>query len=112
MELQMCAGYAAESTTLYMDCVTVVSGSPVNSVSRRGASASSHEGVLAWAGAYQMLTPIGGGIIYSLVSGDIVSGSVTFRLRHKTSHAATKTMYATADDPFLWWAKNIGPQVP
>jgi hypothetical protein len=47
----------------------------------------------------------------ALVDGDVVKGQVTLRLRVRLSLANTnKTLFANANQPFVFWAENRGKQ--
>lgn len=85
-----------------LDAWTIVSGSPVNSISGAG------DGVGAWTGFASVFQPCGGSIKYTVVSGDIANGLVTFRLRGWCFAATAKNLRATADDPLNWYVVNIG----
>jgi hypothetical protein len=46
-----------------------------------------------------------------LVAGDIVKGQATLRLRVRLNLANTnKTLFANANQPFVFWAENRGRQ--
>lgn len=104
--------WGAETVEAYLDFATRVSGSPVNYVSG-GAAGASNRGVVGW---QAILGPSGGGmngasigsIDYIVQSGDISSGTVTLRLRYRTSSASNKTLFATSDIPFHLQVKNLG----
>ncbi len=99
----------SEATGVNFDVVTVVAGSPVNSFIHRGPAAAG--GSLAgWYAPASVFTPTTGAAPpYTLVSGDIDSGSVTLRLRYRTDTAANKVMQASAGAPLDVWAQNFGP---
>jgi len=109
VEVGMSGLHGAESPTSYIDVVSLVSSSPVNSWSRDGAEAAAHNGLMAWRGQGSEQHTAGGQIIREIVSGDLSSGTVTLRFRYKTSTASNKTMFATVDNPLHVWAKNHGP---
>jgi len=96
-----------ENISLYLDAATIVSGSPVNYISQ-GAGGASSQGVAAWRGWDNTIRPtLGGGVFYTVVSGDIDSGNVTLRLRYRTSAGSNKTLFANADVPFHWSVVNL-----
>ncbi len=104
--------WGSENFTYTLDVVSVVSGSPVNSWAEDGAPNNSHQGIEAWTsypGSGTLLVPFGGSIIKKLVSGDISSGTVTLRLRYNNGGSASnKTLFGTAGDKFIFWARNHG----
>jgi len=73
-----------EAVFIGLDAVTVVSGSPVSSVSGSGAS---DYGVTGWGaqGLTGLYEPFGAAIQYPVVAGDVSGGNVTLRLRYKAS---------------------------
>jgi hypothetical protein len=93
------------SPAIGFDAVTLVSGSPVTSVS--GSDASDYGFIFVPALGD---TPISGTIQYVVQSGDISGGNVTLRLRYKTSSATNRTLYAgTGGNPqFNWSVANLG----
>lgn len=94
-----------EAVFAWIDCVTVVGGSPVNSLS--GANGASGEGVSGWGSVSASYAMIGGSIAYQLVSGDIeAGGAVKLRFRYRTLTAANKTIRATTDGPLTVWARR------
>lgn len=101
-----------ESVSLYLDVVTVVSSTPVNSFAKAGAVEASPgvEGIQAWRADGASFLAVGGlSMPYTVVSGDLSSGSVTLRLRYATSTATNKTLRAQTNNPLDVWAWNTGP---
>lgn len=92
----------SEAVEARLDVATIVSAAVVNTF---GGTA----GVPGWVGPSGALTPIGGSVMYELVSGDIDTGVVTLRLRYQTSTATNKTLEAGTDYPLMWWVRNLGP---
>lgn len=111
IEVGLSAYYGgAENVSIGLDVVTVVGGSPVTSLS--GADGASDFGVQAWANRVAGITNIGGTILGpALTSADISSGTVTLRLRYRTHIGSNKTVSANTNEPFHWYAKNLGPQL-
>ena len=64
-------------------------------------------GVAAWGGTTGVTFPVGGSIFYTVVSGDIATGSVAVKLRAKCSSATSSTIDAS-DPPLHFWVKNHG----
>jgi hypothetical protein len=97
-----------EAVWIFLTASTIVGGSPV---SHAGPASASGEGVSGWGGAGDSSSTQhrGCSVMFTLVSGDISSGTVTLRLRYRTATAANRTLEANADKPLHWWAKNIGP---
>lgn len=112
IEYGMSANSGSQAVTLYLDVATIVGGSPVSSFAERGAVQTAPGAkVTAWIGNASAGTPIGGcAPLYTLVSGDISSGTVTLRLRYATSAATNKTVSATTATPLDVWARNLGPE--
>lgn len=91
---------------VFLDVVTVVGGSPVNSFGRTsGLPTDSDGGPSTWSFPNGGDT-IGGSVMYTVVAGDVSSGTVTLRLRYRVS--VGNTIYAQSAIPFQWWAKNLG----
>lgn len=98
-----------EGVDMFIDVVTLVSGSPVNSFGSQGAVNASGQGVLAWRSNASVLTSVGGSVFWKVVAGDISSGNVTCRFRARTSPTATnKTFYSSANLPLLVALRNHG----
>ena len=66
------------------------------------------QGVAAWWGRASNVVKAGGAAHYTIVSGDLVSGSVALRLRYKTSTATNKTLFASTALPLQFSVKNLG----
>jgi hypothetical protein len=99
------------SSFFVADFHTIVGGSPVNSLAADAAAGSTNRSHPGWATGVVPATP---GIMlvgvkrYTLVSGDISSGSVTLRLR--AFSGATQTI--SANDPHLYVeCTNLGQQL-
>lgn len=106
------AHVGTEAVWAYFDVVTVVGGSPVNSLGSRAAVVASPGplGVSGWmarTGTQEM--PNGTTAPYTVAAGDLTSGSITLRLRYATASAVNKTLYADATIPLDVWAMNLGP---
>lgn len=83
------------------DVATVVSGSPLNWVSTGGSSHSG--GVGAWRTMRGDYEPVGGnGMLYTVQSGDVVSGQVTLRMYGYSSGAAF-----AMDAGSTWYARKV-----
>jgi len=96
---------AASGQGCGIDVVTVVSGSPVNSLS--GQNGAGDYGWLYTGVAEAGLT---GTIQYPVVAGDISGGNVILRLRYRQSSTTNRLFYAgTGGDPmFNWSVVNLG----
>lgn len=107
VEVGLSALLGSEAPNAYFDVATIVSGSPVNYVG--GTGSGTDRGVASWDGETGRADTTGSPALATLVSGDIASGTVTLRLRYRTSSAANKTLFATSDIRLRFWAKNYGP---
>ena len=104
--------WGSEALESYLDFATRVGGSAVNYVSG-GTAGASNRGVVGW---QSFMGPAGGGmnvasvgsIIYAVQAGDISGGTVTLRLRFRTSSASNKTLFATSDIPLHLFVTNYG----
>lgn len=111
---QLVAGLTAfssnEAVTAYLDAVTLVSSTPTNSFGKAGAVETTPgvTGVQSWLLINGVYTSVGAPALYTVVSGDIVSGGVTVRLRYATATASNKTLYASTNNPFEWFVMNLG----
>lgn len=95
------------SVNIFLDCVTMVGGSPVNSLGLNAAAPTSttQDGIGGWLGATGENSSIGSPVCYTLQGGDISTGTVTLRLRYRTSAATNKTLTASTDRPFHFNAR-------
>ena len=98
--------WGSEATTACLDVASIVSGSPVNYWGTAGGS--SDFGISSWIGTTGQTESAGASTMRALVGGDISGGTVTLRLRYRTTSATNKTLRASSTLPFLWWAKNLG----
>ena len=85
-----------------MDAFTWVSAATVNGVS------GSSNGVPGWLGQASSYGPVGAPVLYTVVAGDVSSGTVTLRFRYKVDSASSKTLHAESAAPFKVWARNLG----
>ena len=109
IEVQASCIVSNENVEVYFDAVTVVSGSPVNSVGTGTAPTASSRGVVGWQGWPNQYSNLTGGSYYKLVSGDISAGTVTLRLRFRTASAVNKVIFGNASYPMNFMARNHGP---
>lgn len=112
VEVGLSARIDSEAVELYLDVVTIVSAAAVTSVGNQAAPSSTTRGVSAWTGIPSVVGKAAGSALYTLVSADISSGTVTLRLRYRTSSATNKVLNAVADYPLHFWGKNLGPADP
>lgn len=100
-----------------LDVVSMVSGSPVNWISRTSTfgsgSGTGSLGVSGWAGQNNVAAenPFIGELPYVVQAGDISGGAVELRLYYRTFIATNKTLLAEARRPLHFWARNIGTTV-
>jgi hypothetical protein len=109
IETAICFFWNNEAVEGQLDVVTVVGGVVTNSFGGDAAPSNTHNGILSWRGGASRFEYVGGNFFRTLVAGDISANTVTLRLRCKTGTAANKTIGATVDAPFEWWARNNGP---
>lgn len=95
-----------------LDVATIVSAAPVNSFANAGAvtTAPPPYGVQGWPILASTSHEVSGSAFYTVVSGDISSGTVTVRLRYQA--AGSKTLYASTNNPLQVAVKNLGPVDP
>jgi hypothetical protein len=98
-----------EAGDAFLDVVTIVAGSVVNSFATRGAVRNTGQGYLAWRLNAGVTTSLGGSAFYKLASGDISASTVTLRLRFRTGTASNKTLFGNDDLQLLVAARNHGP---
>jgi len=99
---------ATPSVDAYFDVATVVSNAPVNYFSS-GSGSPAVGGVSAWLVPGGSLHPLTGACLSPpLIAGDISNGTVTLRMRYSKAATTARTLYATAPDPLVVWAKNLG----
>lgn len=97
--------------SMSFDCATVVSGSVVNQISNGAAPSNTHFGVAGWRAVASTQNPVSGSVMYQLQSGDVSGGNVVLRMRVIMEGSIDRQVNATADRPFHWWAKNLGPAI-
>lgn len=95
-----------EATQIFFDVATVVSAATVNHVS--GNSAGTSQGVQAWRGLNNVFGESAGSIIYQVQAGDLDAGSLTLRLRYRTSSATNKSIFAGSVTPLSFWGRALG----
>lgn len=98
-------------TNHHFDVATIVSAAPVNYFSN-GTVTPAAGGVSGWYAASASEALLSGSVMYTIVSGDLASGLVTLRLRHKQDAAGNRTLYSSASNPLFVWVKNLGPSDP
>lgn len=98
-----------EAVNLFLDVASIVSAAPVNYWA--GTGAAGDEGIQAWLGLTGVITLHGGSVMKAIVAGDLSAGSLTLRLRYRTSAAVAKTLQADTANPLQWFAKNHGPGI-
>lgn len=111
LEFHINAMTTTASVDTYLDGVTLVSGSPVNSLAKKGAAPLTNDN----AGVQWLIpsgTRLGGGwapLIYVVQAGDISGGTVTVRLRYLNSSTTSRTLYAGSGSfPLTVTLKNLG----
>jgi len=90
----------------FLDVATWVSGAAANYLGSRSGTPLA-EGQPGWypsTASFQSAMPCS--VLYTVQSGDIVSGNVT--LRPVVKAAGAGSFYQMADYPFRWWVKNLG----
>jgi hypothetical protein len=110
IRLSLHGRWGAEANHGVLDVVTVVSGSPVNSVAQRTTAPTSTgtgNGLGSWWGYTGVASGMGSPVFYPVVAGDISGGNVVFRLRYYNT-SSTKTINATATSPLVFMAENLG----
>lgn len=104
VEISLAAFRGNTSFHMWFDVASIVSAAIVNHVSS-GAATPATSGVRAWAGLGGDYNNIGGVWHYTVQAGDLDGGSLTLRMRVKTT--GSETLYY---DGGQWSVKNIGPQ--
>lgn len=99
--------------SIFFDVATIVSASPVNYLSGC-TGAAGDEGFAAalpdGGGGGYARQDVNGQTLYTVVSGDLASGVVTVRPRYRMTPAASlAAIRANANQPFVYWVKNLGP---
>lgn len=95
--------WGGENVDGYIDVATIVAAAVVNVIGGNGATA---DGLSGWAkrnGA--AFLPMSGSVDYVVQAGDISTGTVTLRLRYRTSTATNLTLWAVATTPLMWSVK-------
>jgi hypothetical protein len=99
------------ATDIYLDVVSIVSGSPVNSwgFATTPANPPTSYGIQAFLAPSSTSPAISGSFFRTLVAGDISAGTVVMRLRYATGGAVNRVLNANAAQPLEVWARNHGP---
>lgn len=95
---------AATGNWTALDAATMVSASPVNYVSN-GTATPETLGVPAWF-CWDSANTLNGEWLYTVQSGDISGGNVTFRFYYKTGTANNRTLRAASGQQLKAWVKN------
>jgi len=104
IEVAFSAYWANQNTAAVLDVATIVGGTLTNYIST-GTSTPNANGVNAWRGWNgPQWEPITSGFKYTLVTGDISGGAVTFRPRVNTAAARS-----FIHDPGQFSVANLGP---
>lgn len=111
IEVCLSCWWSNEANEQYLDVVTLVSGSPVNSFGYDAAPAnpSTSYGISGWAIPASRFEPRSATAWRKLAAGDVSGGNVVLRLRYASQNATARTLYATAAQPLEFWARNHGP---
>ena len=98
------------AVNLGFDWVTVVGSTVTNSFSLNGAAPStwSNLGNNGWFCPTGVFWAINGSQNYTLVAGDISSGTVKLRFRYAMAAATNRNFFADSTRPFMLWARNHG----
>ena len=94
----------------FLDAVSVVSGSPVNSWAVQGAVSATSFGITAWNGLDTNGSSSGGGKSKQIVSGDLSGDTLTLRMRGRIRTAGSRAIAAGTDARLSWRAINYGPR--
>lgn len=88
-----------EARDSFIDAVTLVGGSPVNSFANQGAVTSGPPfyGIPSWRGNTSTFVNLSGSADLVLASGDLSGGNVTIRFRSCTSSNGAKTLQANTN---------------
>lgn len=97
---------------LLLDIKTIVSSAPVNSFVTQGANDAVAPPYGPWYAPGATTVHFGAPMHYTVVSGDIASGLVTFRPYATTLAATSRTVYAGSNHLFQFFVKNLGPVDP
>ena len=102
-----------EAVDAWMDVGFLVSAAINSSVGSGEITTTTGDGILGWLIGNGVQDKPGPPAHKTLVAGDIdANGRVTARLRYRTASATAKTIYAGTANPFLFYAKNLGPADP
>lgn len=93
------------------DVFTIVGSTATNTFSTGAAATTwaTQQGCGGWFCGTSVEEKVTGSAFYTLQSGDISSGTVKLRLRYSNSSATTRLLYASTQNPFMVFARNLGP---
>lgn len=107
IEISMNAMWNWDPVTGYLDVETTVGGAFISSFG--SAKTGTDLGAQGWMGNGGAYDHFGGSLMKQMTSADIdAGGNVTLRLVGKASGSTGKILFASADQPFHWHAKNLG----
>lgn len=107
IEVSLSVAWNSEALYGCLDVSSIISGSAFSSWG--SVKTTTDSGVQAWIGIASNFTYVGGSVMKQVAAGDIDgSGNVNLRIFGRNTSAGTKTIFATADGPFKWSAKNLG----
>lgn len=107
VEVGLSCALGTSAVAVSFDAVSLVAGSPVNSLGEAAAPNNSYDGVSGWHCANTAANiKASGSIIYQAVSGDLSGGNITLRLRYRTGAASNRTLIAHAGFPLTFWART------
>lgn len=102
-----CTG--TEAVSLNLTAMSIVSAAPVNDLATGAAPSNTTNGVSGWRIQTGTAFNCTGAFICALQAGDISGGTVTIRLRYRTSSNTNRVLRADTAIPLHWYAKNLGP---
>lgn len=111
IEVGMSAIWGNEAVVGYLDVAFIVSAAVAGYVG--GAGGAAEAGVPAWRASASVFGPVAGGDLKT-VTAPLLTAAGTLQLRPyvRTGTVGNRTLFASADNPFKWWAKNLGPSDP
>lgn len=106
VEVGLSAATGTGLVAVGFDAVSLVSAAPVNNWSKDAAEGATEFGVQAWIAFSGVGSSQSGTVIKQIAAGDLSGGTVTIRLRYRSSAAVNKVLAASANQPLLFFAHN------
>lgn len=109
VRVTIAAYWSNQAVAGYLDAASRVGGATANHWATAGVAG---QGIVGLVGDGSTFTYRNASWRRTLEASDIESGTVTVRVRYRTSTATNKILFGNANVPFQWALDNLGPMDP